>query len=128
MGAGGRAGVSVYGAGVCTSEISDGEPGLDCGLHAVSHVPAASVAVPNRAHASPAAGFGSNSRDDEEEEEDDPLAVFDLPEAEPDRLFVNPFAAYNISPLQVRIVGWRPGMLGQRRRPVCSVHVTASFQ
>jgi hypothetical protein len=60
----------------------------------------------NLAHTVPAAGFGSNSRDDDEDEEDDPLAVFDLPEAEPDRLFVNPFAAYNISPLQVR---WQGG-------------------
>ena len=73
----------------------------------------------------PAAGFGSNSRDEEEEEEDDPLAVFDLPEAEPDRLFVNPFAAYNISPLQAR---WQGGSEGARQQRLCSVHVAASFQ
>lgn len=47
------------------------------------------------------AGFGSGSLDSEGEEEHDPFSVFDQPEAEPDRLFVNPFAVYNISPLQV---------------------------
>lgn len=35
--------------------------------------------------------------------------MFDQPEAEPDRLFVDPFACYNISPLQVghSRIAWR---------------------
>ena len=56
------------------------------------------------------AGFDSNSRDEEEEEGEDPLEVFDLPEAEPDQLFVNPYACYNLSPLQVP--WWRAGLAG----------------
>jgi hypothetical protein len=47
-------------------------------------------------------GFGTNSREDSDEEGEDPLDVFDLPEAEPNELFVNPFACYNVSPLQWR--------------------------
>ncbi|KAL4858146.1 putative transport protein YdbI [Chlorella vulgaris] len=48
------------------------------------------------------AGFGTNSREDSDEEGEDPLDVFDVPEAEPNELFVNPFACYNVSPLQWR--------------------------
>lgn len=61
----------------------------------------AAAAALNAAYERLMQGFASNSReDDDEEEEFDPLSVFDLPEAEPDQLFVNPFACYNISPLQ----------------------------
>ncbi|KAL4436707.1 hypothetical protein ABPG75_003846 [Micractinium tetrahymenae] len=60
----------------------------------------AQAAALNAAYERLMEGFDSNSRDSEEEEEWDPLSVFDRPEAEPDRLFVNPFAVYNISPLQ----------------------------
>lgn len=53
-------------------------------------------------------GYDSNSKDDSEEDELDPLEVFDLPEAEPDQLFVDPFSVYGVSPMQV---GWvRVGM------------------
>lgn len=50
------------------------------------------------------AGYSSNSRgsvDEGEEEEEDPLQVLDLPEAEPDLLFVDPWACANVNPLQV---------------------------
>lgn len=64
----------------------------------------AEAAALNAAYERLMAAYGTNSRDEgegDEEEGGDPLDVFDLPEAEPDRLFVNPFACYNISPLQV---------------------------
>ncbi|EFN55763.1 hypothetical protein CHLNCDRAFT_52421 [Chlorella variabilis] len=64
----------------------------------------AEAAALNAAYERLMAAYGTNSRDEggrgDEEEGGDPLDVFDLPEAEPDRLFVNPFACYNISPLQ----------------------------
>lgn len=58
------------------------------------------AAALNAAYEALMAGFDSNSRDDSEDEEYDPLEVFDLPEAEPDRLFVDPFAVYGVSPIQ----------------------------
>ncbi|KAL4435186.1 hypothetical protein ABPG77_001868 [Micractinium sp. CCAP 211/92] len=59
----------------------------------------AAAAALNAAYEALMDGF-SGSWDSEEEEDGDPLSVFDQPEAEPDQLFVNPFAVYNISPLQ----------------------------
>ncbi len=42
--------------------------------------------------------------------------MFDLPEAEPDQLFVDPFAVYGVSPMQAG-VGWLgPGFEGGVRR------------
>lgn len=58
------------------------------------------AAAVNAAYEQVMSGFDSNSRGDSSDEEEDPFGVFDLPEAEPDQLFVNPFACYNISPLQ----------------------------
>ena len=64
----------------------------------------AAAAALNAAYEALAGGFASASRDDSGEEgggeEWDPLAVFDLPEAEPDRLFVDPFACANVAPWQ----------------------------